>query len=61
MDRTNPILVRIRTRISLTRVSSVNGANGNTEKQYSKVARQRTSVHFKLAVRSDTGVAEVAW
>ena len=26
----------------------------NTEQQYSIVARQRTSVHFKLAVRGDT-------
>ena len=27
----------------------------NTEQQYSIVARQRTSVGFKLAVRGDTG------
>ena len=27
----------------------------NTEQQYSTVARQRTSVRFKLAVRGDTG------
>ena len=30
-------------------------SNSNTEQQYSTVARQRTSVGFKLAVRGDSG------
>ena len=31
----------------------------NTEQQYSIVARQRTSVSFKLAVRHDTGAGSL--
>ena len=44
--------VRIKSRHALKRGQC---SYSNTEQQYSIVARQKTSVRLKLAVRSDTG------
>ena len=49
-------LVRIRVRHALKWGTC---SYSNTEQQYITVARQRTSVGFKLAVRRDTGAGDL--